>query len=1498
MGQTNFTKIMKKQLGDFILQKQFLTILSVLWMSFAVSTIHAQCLTLSKSILGVVPASSGIAGNIDITYEFVVSNTGCATANNIYLTDQMSAVTNLGNKFVRVIGTPSVVYTSAAPAIAPSINNAYNGTTVINLTSGGFLELNDSTVIRVTVELNLRNTNGTLNDTAHANQSVPATHFATSNVATIPDCWTNCQLACNNSVQVSVNTLCEAEIVAEMILEGEVKVCADLGFYKITLMHNDTIVNMPINKLYIGKTLRVNVKNIVCLNSCWGTLLIEDKTPPALICLPRRDTLRCSATLNPIVSNVLTDSLRFPIPPSAIIDLSAYPYKVYGLDACGVVNLTFSDSIVKYGCANPILSSTVYRKWRAVDPGGFSHFCTDTFDLRKGTLLDVTLPPHYDDLSGAGHLPKLECNGSWTKLANGFPDTSATGTGSPRGTYCGNIQFDYSDDTTALCPGTFVLFRRWLILDWCTGAKIDYIQRISVKDKTAPLVICPSNKTISTTPWNCGAAIDVPKPVAFTTTPPNDGLAPYVRESCSGFTYRIEHLIPSVPGNCTGTGTILGPGIVTRLLDGSYRVENLVTGCNWIKYYITDGCGNQTTCTYDIFVEDKTPPVAVCHQRVIISVGSNGFATMPAKVMDNGSHDNCGQAVSFRIARMVPANCGTTVFGPTQTFCCQDVSRSPIAVILEVTDASGNTSLCMDSVTVQDKLAPEVKCPANVTVTCEDDLTNLSRFGTPVASDNCSTILRYAERPELNSCGLGNIYRDFTYTDPSGLTASCTQTITVVDNNPFTGTDIIWPANMTLNGCLNNTSEAVTGKPSFLNKDKCNQPVARYDDLVFNYVENVCYKILRNWTVIDWCRYDPSAAVPVGIWYHTQVIKITNTEPPTFTSTCHDTTFCITENCSASVTLQASATDLCTPQSELRWSYAIDLGNNGTVDVTGNTNRVTRTYGISTNKITWRVEDQCGNFTTCSYLFEVKDCKKPTPYCNTGIITVLMENTKSVTIWAKDYDLGSSDNCTGTADLKYSFSRDIRDISKTFTCADIDNGISDTVEVEVYVTDAAGNFDLCKTKIILQDNRNVCPDRFVNNNTSHIAGTIVLGNQSMAAEVPVSIYESAGSELSKQNTNLSGKYEFALMENTKDYLVKPNYDGDPLKGVSTRDILKIQKHILGLEEFKEQYQFIAADVNNSKSITAKDISDIRKLILGVTSNFVGNNSWNFVSTATPFDINNPFAYTNQVNINALSHDMMDNNFMAVKTGDVTGEANTNGALQSTSRNATQVNLLVTEQRFESGDIVSVPISFNEDLNQFNGIQMALTYDESSLEFVSIEGAAVNIEATNYNLVYDHTSTIRISYSSENSKVINANSAIFILNFKAKTKGKLDPQSLFINEKSITPQVYSQNDDLNLNVQYIGKSINDVAADKYVLYQNIPNPFSTITNIQFFAPKNDEIVELSIHDISGKILFRKSITTKKGINELEVKLDPGIHGILYYKLDAKEFNATRKMVVIR
>lgn len=58
--------------------------------------------------------------------------------------------------------------------------------------------------------------------------------------------------------------------------------------------------------------------------------------------------------------------------------------------------------------------------------------------------------------------------------------------------------------------------------------------------------------------------------------------------------------------------------------------------------------------------------------------------------------------------------------------------------------------------------------------------------------------------------------------------------------------------------------------------------------------------------------------------------------------------------------------------------------------------------------------------------------------------------------------------------------------------------------------------------------------------------------------------------------------------------------------VSAADIVTIQKHILGLEPFQQNYKILAADVDGNDKVTAADLVTIRKLILTLITEFPNN----------------------------------------------------------------------------------------------------------------------------------------------------------------------------------------------------------------------------------------------------------------------------------------------------
>ena len=95
-------------------------------------------------------------------------------------------------------------------------------------------------------------------------------------------------------------------------------------------------------------------------------------------------------------------------------------------------------------------------------------------------------------------------------------------------------------------------------------------------------------------------------------------------------------------------------------------------------------------------------------------------------------------------------------------------------------------------------------------------------------------------------------------------------------------------------------------------------------------------------------------------------------------------------------------------------------------------------------------------------------------------------------------------------------------------------------------------------------------------------------------------------------TNQDGYYAFENMPMGGAYQIVPTKNDDPLNGVSTLDLILIQRHLLGISPLHSPYQYVAADIDKSKNINGVDLIELRKLILGIYNEFPQNDSWRFI----------------------------------------------------------------------------------------------------------------------------------------------------------------------------------------------------------------------------------------------------------------------------------------------
>ena len=292
----------------------------------------------------------------------------------------------------------------------------------------------------------------------------------------------------------------------------------------------------------------------------------------------------------------------------------------------------------------------------------------------------------------------------------------------------------------------------------------------------------------------------------------------------------------------------------------------------------------------------------------------------------------------------------------------------------------------VNSCNVTKQLNPTILCPSDKTIECSQYLYNFEILGQPTSSSNFTPIkLKRVDDNKLNECGLGTVIRKWVSIDKHGYQSICIQTITVINSYPFDVNDIVYPRNLTTSECGTSalTPEHLPhpySKP-ILNKDDCDQVTMTYKDTYHSVSGPACFKILREWTVIDKCQLNSNAVPDVngnipGQWKYTQTIKVLDFTPPTFVTCPKDITIETLEaNCEKTyVELTSKAMD-CSP--DLSYHYEIDLFNDGDIDKTGLTNNASDQFPMGYHKILFTVTDGCGNLASHSYFFLIKDGTQP-----------------------------------------------------------------------------------------------------------------------------------------------------------------------------------------------------------------------------------------------------------------------------------------------------------------------------------------------------------------------------------------------------------------------------------------------------------------------------------------------------------------------------------------
>ncbi|MEO6189575.1 MAG: T9SS type A sorting domain-containing protein, partial [Saprospiraceae bacterium] len=639
---------------------------------------------------------------------------------------------------------------------------------------------------------------------------------------------------------------------------------------------------------------------------------------------------------------------------------------------------------------------------------------------------------------------------------------------------------------------------------------------------------------------------------------------------------------------------------------------------------------------------------------------------------------------------------------------------------------------------------------------------------------------------------------------------------------------------------------------------------------------SLCFKVLRRWTVIDWCNgyYDSlTMQQKFATWEHLQIIKVANKNPPKIQEDCDTIIRCLNDNnCfSTRIKITHSAGDDCTPDDLIRSKFKLDLYNDGRIDsiysVSGNVITWDGELPLGIHRFIWVFEDQCGNEIVCDQIVRIINCKIPTAYCLTGIAVNLGLTDinadgileKLVDVWAPDINHGSGQQCGNPVTL--SFSRDSSDKFRRYTCDSLGQR-----RVELWVTDRITGFqDRCVSTISIQDNNKICGGNII---SGKISGLIKTPDGRPIASTIINIED----QLNQYEKTFSSSYSFDNLLLGRDYKIKVKNDQNYLEGISTLDILKIQKHILGKTTFENVWQYLAADVTNDEKITSGDISALRKLILGVDYKFKNSMSWKYIISNYQFpDQENPWieALPSTYYYPSIPGDMNYTDFTGVKVGDVS---------QSTWGTFNKIENRTTQAITMYGQIVgekTIQVFTNDEV-ALQGMQFTLKFNSDLNTINRMNRAAFNLDESNANYQYAQNGIVLVSWNTDLPINTKKNGCLFSIEFD-QLVSKEFLESLEINSDILSAEAYNGQENV-LDIRWSGNNPLSSEIDLQI-GSPVPNPFYNVTTIVLDARKNVDY-KYQITDIDGHIIIAQEGYALQGKNYIKIKgsslLNPGIY----------------------
>jgi hypothetical protein len=370
--------------------------------------------------------------------------------------------------------------------------------------------------------------------------------------------------------------------------------------------------------------------------------------------------------------------------------------------------------------------------------------------------------------------------------------------------------------------------------------------------------------------------------------------------------------------------------------------------------------------------------------------------------------------------------------------------------------------------------------------------------------------------------------------------------------------------------------------------------------------------------------------------------------------------------------------------------------------------------------------------------------------------------------------------------------------------------------------------------------------------------------------------------------------------------------------INVGDMLGIQAHAAQQVSFTSPYQWVAADINGDQRVNLADYAFVQKYVLTNNAHFTdpqGNQvgpDWKFIPESfmfmplpngnpqapLPNPLNNPIPLSTIARAGVMM-DFLDDDFVGVLMGDVNGSVVPNFTSGGGAEFGEVLKFRLDDRAIQAGEIVTIPFK-SVDFTNAQAYQMTIAFDPTVFELQDIQpGILPGLTENDFGTNYLADGLLTTLWVGGKPMSFDDNETLFTLTFKALANvpalsGVLHSSSDITEALAIDQAGNSK----SVDFEFVSSvSTGEVESKVFALYQNQPNPFTSVTTISFRLPESGRAT-LRVFSAEGRLVKTVIGEFAEGINAIQFRKDDiGSNGVFYYELETPKHSDRKKMILI-